>query len=168
MAAILKGGAAERLNEKMVGLERRQKELKAFLQEADEPPPLLHPNMAHHYHVQVDELYAALQEDSEAKRKVAADVLRSLVREIILTPENGGLQIDVRGDLAGILAISLKSKRPAGGAGRSQVEMVAGTGIDHDLRTQKSRLVGAADVHGLVSQFEMVAGAGFEPAAFRL
>ncbi|AHJ62534.1 Site-specific recombinase [Granulibacter bethesdensis] len=51
---ILKGGAAERLNEKMVGLERRQKALKAFLQEAEEPPPLLHPNMAHHYRVQVD------------------------------------------------------------------------------------------------------------------
>ena len=64
---ILKGGAADRLNEKMVVLERRQKELKAFLREAEEPPPLLHPNMAHHYHVQVDELYAALQEDSEAK-----------------------------------------------------------------------------------------------------
>ena len=32
---ILKGGAAERLNEKMVGLERRLKELKAFLQEAE-------------------------------------------------------------------------------------------------------------------------------------
>ena len=58
---------------------------------------------------------AALQEDSEARRMVAVDVLRSLVREIILTPENGELQIDVRGDLAGILAISLKSKRPAGG-----------------------------------------------------
>ncbi len=182
---ILKGGAAERLNEKMVGLERRQKELKAFLQEAEEPPPLLHPNMAHHYRVQVDELYAALQEDSEAKRLVAADVIRTLVREIILTPEDGALQIDVRGDLAGILAISLKSKRPAGGAGQSQFEMVAGTGSDQNLgpsqvevvaggrnhqnlRTQKSRPVGAADVRDLVSQFEMVAGAGFEPATFRL
>ena len=124
---ILKGRAADRLNEKMVTLERRQKELKTFLQEAEEPPPLLHPNMALHYRVQVDELYAALQEDSEAKRMTAADVIRSLVKEIILTPGNGELQIDVRGDLAGILAISLKSKGPAGGAGQSQVEMVAGT-----------------------------------------
>ncbi len=106
-------------------------------------------------------------------------------RSFILTPENGALQIDVRGDLAGILAVSLKSKRPAGGAGRSQVEMVAGTVIGQnlgasqtdvvaggrnrqDLRTQKSRPVGAADVRDLVLQFELVAGAGFEPAAFRL
>lgn len=152
--------APTRVMKQMKDLESRKNELKTFLQEAEEPPPLLHPNMAHHYHVQVDELYAALQEDSEAKRMVAADVIRSLVREIILTPEDDALQIDVRGDLVGILAISLKSKRPAGGAGLSQVEMVAGTGIGHDLRTQKSRPVGAADVHDLVSQFEMVAGAG--------
>jgi site-specific DNA recombinase len=47
----------------------------------------------------------------------AADVIWSLVKETILTPKNGALQIDVRSDLAGILAISLKSKRPAGRAG---------------------------------------------------
>ena len=152
----------------MKELEARQKELKAFLQDAQEPPPLLHPNMAHHYHAQVDELYAALQEDSEEKRMTAADLIRSLVKEIILTPAGGELRVDVRGDLAGILAISLKSKRPARGAGRSQVEMVAGTCSDQNLRTQKSRPVGAADLRDLVSQFEMVAGAGFEPATFRL
>jgi site-specific DNA recombinase len=118
------------VKERSSKLDARGIELTHFLQGAEEPPPLLHPNMAQHYHVQVDELYAALQEDSEEKRMIAADVIRSLVREIILTPEDGELQIDVRGDLAGILAISLKSKRPAGGAGRSQVEMVAGTGFE--------------------------------------
>lgn len=107
--------APTRMMKQMKELEARQKELKAFLQEAEEPPPLLHPNMAHHYRIQVDELYAALQEDSEAKRMTAADLMRSLVKEIILTPEDSELQIDVRGDLAGILAISVKSKRPAGG-----------------------------------------------------
>ncbi len=188
MRLIMASGNDEtptRMMKQMKELEGRQQELKAFLQEAEEPPPLLHPNMAHHYHIQVDELYAALQEDSEAKRMVAADVLRSLVREIVLTPEEGELQIDVRGDLAGILSVSLKSKRPAGGAGRVQVEMVAGTGSiqslgpsqvevvaggrnHQDLRTQKSRPVGAADLRDVISQVEMVAGAGFEPATFRL
>lgn len=118
------------VKERSTKLEARKNELARFLESAEEPPPLLHPNMAHHYHVQVDELYAALQEDSEAKRMTAADLIRSLVRDIILTPEDGALKIDVRGDLAGILAISLKSKRPAGGAGQSQVEMVAGTGFE--------------------------------------
>jgi site-specific DNA recombinase len=60
----------------------------------------------------------------------AADLTRSLVKEIIPTPEDGELQIDVRGDLAGILSVSLKRNRPAGGAGRLQVELVAGTGFE--------------------------------------
>ncbi|WP_197673642.1 recombinase zinc beta ribbon domain-containing protein [Stappia sp. ES.058] len=41
---ILKGGAADRINAKMVGLEQRKKEVEAFLATADEPPPLLHPS----------------------------------------------------------------------------------------------------------------------------
>ncbi len=67
---------------------------------------------------------------------VAAEVLRTLVEDIILTPADGRIEIDVRGDLAGILTLSAQKQNPAALA----------TG----------------------SQFEMVAGAGFEPAAFRL
>ena len=42
--------------------------------------------MAHHYRAQVAELYLALREDSETKRMAAADIIRSLVKEILLTP----------------------------------------------------------------------------------
>ena len=52
------------------------------------------------------------------------------MKEIILTPEAGELKIDVRGDLAGILAISLKTKTPATWTGVSQVGMVAGIGFE--------------------------------------
>ncbi|WP_058601629.1 hypothetical protein [Aureimonas ureilytica] len=69
---VLGSGAAERLHETMVGLERRQKNLKAILQEAEESPSLLHPNTPRH-HIQIDELYAAIQKDLEAKRMVGAD-----------------------------------------------------------------------------------------------
>ena len=50
----------------------------------------------------------------------------------MLTPdrENGELQIEVHGDLAGILTIALERKKPADGAGGSQLEMVAGTGFE--------------------------------------
>ena len=162
--------APTRMMKQMKDLENRQKQLQAQVSEADEPPPLLHPNMAHHYRAQVEELYAALQEDSEARRMGAADVLRSLVKEIVLTPdpESGELQIEVHGDLAGILTIALERKKPADRAGGLQSEMVAGTCSNQKLRTQKSRPGGAADVRDDGSQFEMVAGAGFEPAAFRL
>jgi site-specific DNA recombinase len=60
----------------------------------------------------------------------AGEVLCSLVKEIVLTPEAGELRIDVRGDLAGISAIFLKTKTPAAGTGVSQFEMVAGIGFE--------------------------------------
>ncbi|WP_395448941.1 hypothetical protein ACHMW7_03220 [Aminobacter sp. UC22_36] len=86
--------------------------------------------MAAHYRVQLAELHDALQEDSESKRMTAANIVRSLVQEIVLTPDKDELQIDVRGDLAGILAISLNTQKPALRAGFSQVELVAGTGFE--------------------------------------
>ena len=109
--AIADGMYHPSMKEKMDGLEARKTELGTFLVNAEEPPPLLHPEMANFYCFQVAELYDALQEEAETKRLKASEVLRSLVKEIILTPENGELQIDVRGDLSGILTI-LKSKTP--------------------------------------------------------
>lgn len=54
------------------------------------------------YREQVGALHEALQDDTEATWLKAGEVLRSLVKEIILTPEAGELKIDVRGDFAGI------------------------------------------------------------------
>ncbi|WP_336974624.1 recombinase family protein [Sphingobium aromaticiconvertens] len=146
---ILRGGAADKINAKMVGLEARKKELERDLAQAQEPPPLLHPNMAHHYRAQLDNLSQALDHTDETQRFEAAEVIRSLIDEIILVPEEGELKIDVRGDLAGILSIALERKKPASGAGFK-------------------RPMASGDCDHLKSQFEMVAGAGFEPATFRL
>ncbi len=131
---ILKGGAADALNAKMVVIEKRKKELELFLAEADEPPPLLHPSMALQYRKRVQQLYDALQDEDEGKRIEAADTLRSLVDQIVLTPVDGKVEIDVQGDLAGILTISTQSKNPAAGATGSQVKMVAGAGNQRYLR----------------------------------
>ncbi|WP_456763990.1 hypothetical protein [Bradyrhizobium sp. USDA 4463] len=139
-------------------LKERKAELSAFLANADEPPPLLHPAMAGQYRLRVQQLYASLQNNSDEQRVEAADVLRTLVQQIILTPVDGKIQIDVRGDLAGILAISVQTKKPAGRAGSSQGKMVAGAGFDHNLRQQKGRPVGAADLCELASQVKLVAG----------
>lgn len=130
---ILKGGAAEKINAKMVQLEKRKSDLEHVLSEAEEPPPVLHPEMAGFYRQQVDFLYEALQNDAETARLEAAAVLRSLIKDIVLTPEADELKIDVRGDLAGILTIAFNKKRPSERDGRvelgdlvEQVKMVAG------------------------------------------
>ena len=80
-------------------------------------------------------LYEAPQQ--EGARAEAADVIRSLVSEIVLTPSAGELLVDLRGDLAGILAIASSGtqKGPrsfeAGCDLASQVMLVARTGFGH-------------------------------------
>ena len=68
--------------------------------------------MAVIYRERVAGLYEALQQ--EGMRAEAADVIRSLVSEIILTPSAGELLVDLRGDLAGILAIASSDKQKPG------------------------------------------------------
>ena len=114
----------------MVQLEGRKADLERQLANAESPPPLLDPEMATFYREQVNALHDALRDDTDATRLKAGEILRSLVKEIILTPDAGELKIDVRGDLAGILAVSLKTKTPATRTGVSQVELVAGIGFE--------------------------------------
>ncbi|MBN9431703.1 MAG: recombinase family protein [Bosea sp.] len=120
----------EAVKERGDQLKLRKAELTDFLAGADEPPPLLHPAMAGQYRLRVQQLYETLQDGSEERRIEAADVLRTLVEDIILTPADGKIEIDVRGDLAGILTLSVQTKNPAGGAGQSQAKMVAGAGFE--------------------------------------
>ena len=70
----------------------------------------------------------------------ARELIRGLVEAIVLAPEDGRLRVEVRGELAAILRLSgpPNEKAPAGSP-----ELLA-------------------------EQIKMVAGAGFEPAAFRL
>lgn len=72
---ILRGGAADRLNAKMLVMEQRKRDLEVFLAKANEPPPLLHPEMANFYRRQVHELNELLQHGPEAARLKAADML---------------------------------------------------------------------------------------------
>ena len=68
------------------------------------------------------------------------EAIRALVEAIVLVPEDGKLAIEVRGDLAAILALGQNANtRPSGRV--------------HD---------------DLLVQVKLVAGAGFEPATFRL
>ena len=69
-----------------------------------QPQPLLHPNLADLYRQKVTKLHEALND--EATRAEAADIIRSLVDEIRLTPVGGDLRVDLKGALAGILALA--------------------------------------------------------------
>ena len=57
LTAIKAGGLIEAIVEDMKRLEARKAELKGQLADAEEPPPLLHPNMAAIYHQRIAALY---------------------------------------------------------------------------------------------------------------
>ena len=97
----------EAVKDKGDQLKVRKAKLNAFLATADEPPPLLHPAMARQYRLRIQQLYETLHHDSEEKRVEASNVIRSLVEDILLTPVDEKVEIDVRGDLAGILTIAV-------------------------------------------------------------
>jgi site-specific DNA recombinase len=145
--------AADALHARMKQLEARKRELQVFLADAEEPPPVLHPSMAIVYRQRVAALYDALQH--EASRAPAAEIIRSLVSEIILTPKNGFLQVELRGDLAGILTVAAagRPKNPTSGeAGSVLTEQVMTVTANRNLRDVRR-------VSDLIEQVKMVAGA---------
>ena len=113
--------------------ERRSgvRQLEAKLAAADEPPPLLHPEMARIYRAKVTELATALQEPDS--RSEATEALRGLVDAIVLTPDQAGetLQIELRGNLAAMLGATVQTKRsPESDDLSLQVSLVAGAGFE--------------------------------------
>ncbi len=94
----------------------------------------LHPSMAALYQDRVARLHAELNRPEV--RTQAIEILRSLIEEIRLVPENGRLEIEVVGDLAGILTLGGERKQPAVGDGGLQVTLVAGTRNHRELTLQ--------------------------------
>ncbi len=130
------GGPIETIVAEMKRLETRKAELTEKLATVHEPPPLLHPNMAEIWRQRITELHGALND--EASKAEAFTLLRSLIDRVTLVPNDGELAIELRGELAAMLAFSANKKRP--------------------LRERTD----------LDAQVSLVAGAGFEPATFRL
>ena len=139
--AIVNGTPASAVKDRMAALENRRLALEAELATATAPAPRLHPNLAETYRRKVADLVAALAQEDGAELR---EMVRGLVESVTLHPEGDHQRVEVRGELAAILALAQGAKQ----AGRA----AAGNG--------------SASV--LAEQIKMVAGAGFEPAAFRL
>ena len=128
--AIAEGVPARALNYELLALEKQEDELKAQLARAEPAKPLVHPSLAELYRRKVADLHEALQ--AEDTRAEAAEIIRGLVEEIVLTPEDGELRIDLKGELVGILALGSENKSPAAISrdGHEQIKMVAGGGFE--------------------------------------
>jgi hypothetical protein len=131
--AISEEASGRTLKEELARLEARQDDLVAKLKHATTPAPFIHPNIANLYREKVATLHLALEQPST--RAEAFEIIRSLVDEIVLTPENGELRIDLKGDLAAILSLSENRKKlaPEIQSELSQFKMVAGARNHREL-----------------------------------
>jgi site-specific DNA recombinase len=123
------------LKNQLVALETRQLALQQELAEVGAPAPLLHLNLAELYRQRVEHLHEALHDDATGDE--AFELLRSLVEEIRLVPKDGQLQVELCGELAGILALPADSRKPGSHSATGlaqQVKMVAGA-RNHLYRT---------------------------------
>jgi site-specific DNA recombinase len=131
--SIIEGVRGRDVKDELIAIGNRKDELEAQLKTADERPPLLHPSMADLYRSKVEELAAALQR--EDTRLEASEMLRGLIDSIVLTPQDGQLRIDLRGNLAAMLTAAQQTKRsPETGDLLVPVQLVAGARNQHYLQ----------------------------------
>ena len=147
--AITQGVPVSQVKDRMQVLADRKVELESLLAEAPDAAPLVHPIMARRYHEEVRNLLTSLNQPEH--RAESATILRSLIDSVVLTPnsDHTELRIDLLGQLAGILQIA------SGG----ELKLIV---------RQNQKTGGAPLSRDPTKNAKMVAGAGFEPATFRL
>jgi hypothetical protein len=123
--AITEGADALAINAKLKALEGQKVALEDKLLATPEAEPLLHPALAVIYRHKVERLEASIRQPDTGRE--AFELIRGLIDAVILTPVEGRLEIELRGDLAGILAVSQAGKsRPSSKETALQIKMVAG------------------------------------------
>jgi site-specific DNA recombinase len=146
--AILAGTPAERIKDRMSQLEIRQNQIEKDLAAAPSPPSLrIQPMMTETYRQRIQSLLQALTQADAASQ--ARDAVGGLIEKIVATPvatsgKRMRLDLQLHGDLAGILALSL--------------------GSDLLVGQQKT----SCEQEVMESVVLLVAGTGFEPVTFRL
>src|SRR4051812_42645487 len=115
----------------------RREMLEAELATWTEPKPRLHPGLAEIYRAKVAALHEALAaEDGHEVR----EAIRALVEAVVLVPEDGRLAIEVKGDLAAILAL-----------GQTQATRQEGRVAADDLLVQVKLVAGARNTLHLLT-----------------
>ncbi|WP_434622047.1 recombinase [Azospirillum sp. B2RO_4] len=111
----------------------------------DLPSVLLHPQLSDLYRRKVEALEAALAGGEDSAE--AMEMVRIMIDRVVLTPSpaSAGLDADLHGELAGVMAVC--------------------EGVAQMRKAQTHERPGSFEPGRQVS---VVAGAGFEPAAFRL
>ncbi len=128
--AIIEGADALALNDRLKLLEKQRVEIEAKIAAIPEATPLLHPGLANIYRKAVAELHTLVRNPETSGE--AFGLIRGLIDAVVLMPVDGKLEIELRGDLAAILALSENGKNKAFSAREKalQIKMVAGVGFE--------------------------------------
>jgi site-specific DNA recombinase len=141
ITAISEGLRGGGLQDRLSALESERTRLEDSLRKPQPSPVRLHPYLAESYRRRVADLAKHL--NCEDGRTEALEIVRGLIERVaVQAAEGGGFKIEIVGELASMVDVALS---PDGGAQRKTA-----------LRDAERRSV------------KVVAGAGFEPAAFRL
>ena len=132
------------MKQRMAALEADKAALLAELAASPQTAPVaLHPSLPQLYRRKVERLESLLADPELASE--AMEAIRALIARIVLTPRPaGGLDAVLHGDLAQILTIA------------------------ETAQTQDARRVAGGRSGDVLGRLSVVAGAGFEPATFRL
>ena len=170
--AILAGVPGEQVKDRMIALDTRRQQVMPELSATATPDPVrLHPGMADVYRRKVRALVEGLSDADRAPE--VSEALRALVDRIVLTPElrpgrkRATLTVNLEGALAGILHLAAGEKGAAVAAS-IQNTLSASGGVDVARAQNVEEPPVLADGGSSESMAKLVAGAGFEPAAFRL
>jgi len=130
---VMEGVPPSEVKDELTANAARREALRAKVAAADAPPPLLHPEMAGLYHQKVTALAEALEHPET--RTEASEALRGIIDAIVMTPVDGALRIELKGNLAAMLGATVQSKRASETEALSlQVSMVAGARNQHYLQ----------------------------------
>jgi site-specific DNA recombinase len=156
--AIADGAPVAPIKDKMHELENRRVFLEGLLEDVEEAPPRLHPQMSRRYREQLGNLIETM--NMPEHRAEASEIVRSLIEKIVLTLDESEnrLVADLHGDLAGILTLAATTTSDSH---INRTSLAASMAALSEAQTCKSAPEGA-------SQVKLVAGVGFEPTTFRL
>ncbi len=141
--AIADGLRTQGLKTKLEEYEQRKITLEKLLSNAPPPAPILHPKLAELYRQKVEDLQTSLNADDT--RTKAAEILRGLIECVRVRYTHDGLEVELIGEIVNMVDLAQSGARNGKAASNE-------TAIPSSYR----------------SSVKVVAGAGFEPATFRL
>ena len=140
--AIADGADAMPLNAKLKELDAERARLAADLESAPEEKPLIHPAMAIAYRQRVAALAQALYDEEFGRQ--AFERLRAVVEAVVLTPVDGQLAIELRGELAGILRVAGKEDQVSDVAQKNAIQIKLVAGVHNHRKLDDCRSMGSS------------------------